>query len=67
MPADDETAPGPEQPDRPVGSGSDAAKEALARARAAAGSAQAAARESGGPNRTRSRRPSSAARVSRSS
>jgi predicted nucleic acid-binding Zn ribbon protein len=44
----------------PTSSGTDAAKEALARARAAAGSAQAAARESGGPNRTRSRRPSAA-------
>jgi predicted nucleic acid-binding Zn ribbon protein len=44
----------------PTSSGTDAAKEALARARAAAGSAQAAARESGGPNRTRPRRPSAA-------
>ena len=58
MPAEDDATTGSEQPDRPVSSGSDAAKEALARARAAAGSAQAAARESGGPNRTRSRRPS---------
>ena len=59
MPADDEaTTSGQVGPERPVGSGSDAAKEALARARAAAGSAQAAARQSGGPNRTRSRRPS---------
>jgi predicted nucleic acid-binding Zn ribbon protein len=61
VPADDDvTAAGPAEPDRPVSSGSDAAKEALARARAAAGSAQAAVRESGGPNRTRARRPSTA-------
>ena len=59
MPADeDETTSGAEEPDRSVSSRSDAAKEALARARAAAGSAQAAARESGAPNRTRPRRPS---------
>jgi predicted nucleic acid-binding Zn ribbon protein len=59
VPADeDDATTEPAEPDRPVSSGSDAAKEALARARAAAGSAQAAARESGGPNRTRSRRPS---------
>jgi predicted nucleic acid-binding Zn ribbon protein len=50
VPADDEST-------TPVPSGSDAAKEALARARAAAGSAQAASRAAGGPNRTRSRRP----------
>jgi len=62
VPDDDDRVPtaadGPAgDDDTPVSSGSDAAKEALARARAAAGSAQAASRASGGPNRTRQRRP----------
>jgi predicted nucleic acid-binding Zn ribbon protein len=54
VPADDDVEAAPEAP---AGSGSDAAKEALARARAAAGASQAAMRASGGPNRSRSRRP----------
>jgi predicted nucleic acid-binding Zn ribbon protein len=62
VPADEglEPDPGPDlsDDDAPVSSGSDAAKEALARARAAAGSAQAASRAAGGPNRTTRRRPS---------
>ena len=59
MPADEGREPDPvEDDDVPVSSGSDAAKEALARARAAAGSAQAASRATGGPNRATRRRPS---------
>jgi predicted nucleic acid-binding Zn ribbon protein len=60
VPGDDDLDPEREvDPDEsaPVSAGTDAAKEALARARAAAGSAQAASRAAGGPNRTRSRRP----------
>jgi len=57
VPADDEA--GPQEP-RPAGTGSDAAKEALARARAAAGASQSAARANGGSINARSRRPDSA-------
>ena len=54
MPADDDLEP---PAGAPVVSGADAAKEALARARAAAGASQAASRATGGPNRTGAGRP----------
>jgi len=53
VPADDDLEPGS---DAAALSGADAAKEALARARAAAGASQAASRAAGGPNRTGPRR-----------
>jgi predicted nucleic acid-binding Zn ribbon protein len=54
VPADDEDEVGGVAP---ASTGSDAAKEALARARAAAGASQAAARANRGPTGSRSRRP----------
>jgi predicted nucleic acid-binding Zn ribbon protein len=64
VPADGEVEP---VDARPAGTVSDAAKEALARARAAAGASQAAARANGGPTSSRTRRPESTGSYSGSS